>query len=122
MNIPVLGRIGMGLIIAAGVLYGSWTLWWRTRTWCPVDVPMPVSSGSHVETPEFKVNLNGPYEIVIQVERKESGNTLSCLLGGGPEWPQKTCEVSPVVKLRWSVTTAGQFVAEGHSEETGGEA
>jgi hypothetical protein len=115
-----IGRVGAGLIIAAIVLFGLWSLWADTRTWCPVNVPISLSAGNRFETAEFIVNLNAEYAIEIEARNKLPINTVSCMLGVGPDWPNKTCSTPSVLKLSWLLLGNGRVVEQGSSDQTQG--
>ena len=106
-------------LVAVGVLtFGGWALWSATRTYIPVNMPIPMAVG-HVQTPEFAVNLNMPYNIRIEAQKTISFDTLNCMMGMAPE-PQK-CERPSVIDAAWTLRSYGKVVAQGSSRnETGG--
>jgi hypothetical protein len=55
-----------------------WTVWFRTRTWCPVSIPISLAPGSHFTTGEFLINLNARYEIEIQTENTPAFDPRNC--------------------------------------------
>jgi hypothetical protein len=74
-----------------------------------------------MRTPEFKVNRNAPYDIYIEVQKKIPFDTLNCLLGtaAGPTSSDlQECPDRPsVVKVSWVLTSDGQLVARGSTDE-----
>ncbi len=117
MKMPLLRRIGIGLLVVTVLTWTGWTIWERTRTWCPVDVPVAVGQGIRTETKEFKVNLAGPYDIAVDAtaDRSIPLKDVACLLGTEPPWPERTCSKEPVLRASWNVTSHGQTIAEGVS-------
>src|SRR6266568_2123957 len=116
-----IGRIGAALIVAAILLFGLWLLWADTRTWCPVNVPISLSAGNRIDTGEFSLNLDTEYEIEIEARDKLPINTVSCMLGVGPDWPSRTCSIPSILKLSWLLLGEGRVVAQGSSDQTRGE-
>lgn len=111
---------GMTLILVGIVAYGLWVVWLSTRNNRPVDIPIKMAVG-HVNTPSFKVNRNAPYDIEIEVQKRIPFDTLNCLLGTAMQ-PHSTdlqeCPDKPsVVKASWVLTSDGQIVAHGSSED-----
>jgi hypothetical protein len=112
----------VGLIfVCVGIgVYGTWVLWLTTRTERPVNIPISMSIG-HVRTREFKLNINAPYTIEVEVQKNIPFDTLNCLLGMTMA-PRSTdlqeCPDSPsVVKASWVLTSNGQVVAQGSSDD-----
>ena len=115
MHLKRLGWIGLSLISVSIVMLTCWTVWFRTRSWCPVDMPVSLIQGAHFSTGEFAVNLNARYAIDIDSESKIPVETLECLLGSrSPE----RCNVPAVLKVRWVVSSDGTTTL-GSSDETG---
>jgi hypothetical protein len=113
-------RAGLILVTAGIALYGTWVLWLGTRTERPVDIPMLMAVG-HVRVPEFKLNLTAPFTIMINVQKTIPFETLNCLLGTASARASTDigdCPDRPsVVKASWVLTSDGQTVARGSSEE-----
>lgn len=101
-------------------LYACWILWVTTRTVVPLQMPISMIVG-HVHSREFKVNLSESYLIEIEVEKKIPFDTLNCLLGmhmGPTSTEIGDCPNRPsVVKAAWSLTSQGQVVASGSSDD-----
>lgn len=118
----MMGRIGLGLMIFAVASWGGWTLWSVTRKWCPVNTPLSLVKGDRTETNEFETNVSAPYEIIVEANttREVGLNALACSLGIGAVWPDRLCQVPPRLKLRWRLTSSGEVVASGLSDEVGG--
>jgi hypothetical protein len=112
----------VGFILVSGgvALYGTWTAWLTTRANRPVDVPISMAVG-HVRTREFKVNLKALYTIEIEVQKKIPFDTLNCLLGLGMSSTSSALQECPdrpsVVKASWTLTSDGQIVASGSSND-----
>jgi hypothetical protein len=113
-------RAGLILVAAGIALYGTWVLWLRTRTERPVDIPISMAAG-HVRTSEFKLNLNAPFTIMIDVQKTIPFETLNCLLGTASARASTDigdCPDTPsVVKASWVLSSEGQTVARGSSED-----
>jgi hypothetical protein len=113
------GLIGFILVLVGVSAYGTSVLWLKTRTMDPVNIPILMTVG-HVRTREFKLNVDMPYAIDIEVQKTIPVETLNCLLGtrvveGGTfeDCPDRP----PVVKASWSLTSDGQTVAKGSSDD-----
>jgi hypothetical protein len=107
--------IGLGLAPLAG-----WTVWFRTRTWCPVSMPISLTQGSHFSTGEFPVNLSGRYEVEIEATGTTKTiplETVECLLFDGMRAHQ--CSVPSVVQVRWELSGDGTVI-HGTSDDTKG--
>src|ERR1700722_10850446 len=120
MSFPRKKQMGFTFVAVGISLYGAWILWLLTRTERPVNVPIPMTIG-HVRTREFKLNLNAPYTIQIEVQKTIPFETLNCLLGTSMA-PTSTdlqdCPNIPsVVKAAWILTSEGQVVAKGSSDD-----
>lgn len=115
MRLRRTGWIGLALISFSIVTLACWAAWFRTRSWCPVDMPVSLTQGAHFKTNEFAVNLNARYAIDIESENKIPVETLQCLLGSrSPE----RCNVPAVLRVRWVVSSDGT-TTQGSSDETG---
>ena len=111
---------GLAFLFCGIALYGSWILWVVTRAERPVHMPILMTVG-HVRTREFKVNLSEPYRIEIEVAKSIPFDTLNCLLGmsmGRTSTNIQDCPDRPsVVKASWVLTSEGQIVASGSSDD-----
>ncbi len=117
MRLKRTGWIGLALIAIAVVPLAGWTVWFHTRTWRPVDMPVSLTQGSHFSTPEFRVNLNAQYEVAIDAENKIPLQTLECLLGS--RFPPNICKTPPVLGMHWVLSSDGT-TAQGTSDDTVG--
>jgi hypothetical protein len=116
MRLTWTGWVGLILIAVSIVTLASWMVWFHTRTWCPVDMPVSLSQGSHFSTGEFAINLNARYAIDIDSENTIPSDDLGCLLGNGI---RSTCPSPSVVRVRWSLYSDGT-VLQGTSDDTVG--
>lgn len=111
---------GLALVASGVALFGIWAVWLAVRTDHPVDVPISMAVG-HVRSREFKVNLNALYIIEIEVQKKIPFDTLNCLLGLGTSSTSSALQECPdrpsVVKASWTLTSGGQTVANGSSDD-----
>ena len=113
---------GFAFIGVGVVLFGVWYSWIATRTSRPVNVPISLVPGP-LHASEFKVNLDALYTIDIEVEKKIPFDTLNCLLGTAMPSPTSSalgeCPDRPsVVVATWALTSEGQTVARGSSDES----
>lgn len=120
MSFPRKKQMGFTFVAVGISLYGAWVLWLLTRTERPVNIPIPMTIG-HIRTREFKLNLNAPYTIQIEAQKTIPFETLNCLLGTSMA-PTSTdlqdCPNIPsVVKATWILTSEGQVVAKGSSDD-----
>jgi len=111
------GLILIGLAVA---VYAAWGVWLSTRIEVPVNLPIAMAIG-HVRTPEFKVNLSTTYLIEVEVQKKIPFETLNCLLGMGMSDTSSALQECPdrpsVLKASWKLTSNGQIVASGSSDD-----
>jgi hypothetical protein len=107
------------LVVGVGAS-GTWVLWLTTRTERPVNIPVSMAIG-HVRTSEFKLNMSAPYTIGIEVQKTIPFDTLNCLLGMAMARASTALEECPdrpsVVKASWVLTSDGQTVAQGSSDD-----
>jgi hypothetical protein len=102
-------RIGLALTLIGIACFGGWACWAATRIWVPLVAPISLSRG-HIRTAEFKINVEGRYEIAIEVRRGFDFWGLPCLIGSNQ------CEGNPgVIAVSWSLSSAGRVVAIGTS-------
>jgi hypothetical protein len=114
------GLAGFTLIFLGIGAYGTSVAWLKTRTMAPVNIPISMAIG-HVRTREFKVNVNMPYTIDIEVQKTIPIQTLNCLLGTrvvGSSGTFEDCpDQPPVIRASWLLTSDGQTVAKGSSDD-----
>jgi hypothetical protein len=102
-------------------LYGTWVVWLTTRTERPVNIPISMAIG-HIRTREFKTNMNAPYLIDVEVQKEKIPfDTLNCLLGMSMAPRSSVLQECPdkpsVVRASWVLTSDGQTVAQGSSDD-----
>jgi len=105
-----LGLIALGISIAA-----AWTLWSRTRNFIPVDRPVSPLAGQAV-TANFTPNFDGLYLIQIEAQPAIPPDQLRCLLGVDSD-PRACGPVEPALGASWVLSTAGQEVRRGSTNE-----
>lgn len=104
-------------LTAVGVLVlGGWVIWVETRIIRPIYLEVSMAP-KHVRTPEFRVNLKALYTIVIEA-KKTVPYDLNCLLG--MSWEPNKCGQQSVVKASWVLSSRGQTVAQGSSDDEKG--
>jgi hypothetical protein len=112
-------KVGVGFISTAILIFCGWTLYFETRHYVPVRIPLAMSIG-HIRTNEFTVNIKAPYEIDFEVEKKIPFDTLNCLLGMSPP-SEKGCSDTPaVVNAKWILSSDGNPLAQGSAVDDKG--
>ena len=101
-RLPLTARIGLGLVLIGVCWFGSWALWAATRIWVPLQMPISLSQG-HIQTAEFKINLEGTYELYIEFQPVFDDGS-----GAGVHCP------SPLPRTAWSLSKGGQVVKNGN--------
>src|ERR1700690_2374118 len=109
-------KFGIGLLALGGGIYAAWSLWTQSRVAVPVNVPVTLAEGQGVTT-EFKLNFDALYLIKIQAEKTLPVETLHCLMGVDSE-PARCGESQAVLGANWILTSEGQEIGRGSSEET----
>lgn len=95
---------------------GNW-VWYRTRTWWPIDKPVDLTVGS-VSTQEFKVNIKENFLILLEVDRDLPPDIAERVLGVG-ELGSKERTQPHGFKLRWAVFEDGNVIKDGLSDGAG---
>src|SRR5579862_8608865 len=86
------------LTLLVGVaLFPSYKHWASTRTWVPVDSAVSLAPGK-IRTGNFRVNLNSPYDVVIELKDYES-------------WRAPNCQDYEVLRTRWWLSRNGRVVS-----------
>jgi hypothetical protein len=116
---PIVAKVGQGLVLTGIAAICVWALWSETRTWVPVDVPVSLTVGQ-MRTSEFKINQNALYEIAIDAERNIPYQTLNCMLGVEDIYPERCKGTPSVIRASWVLTSNGAIVAHGSSDESKG--
>ncbi len=112
-----LGRLGVVLLLAGiGVFIGN-RVWYDTRTWTPIDLPVALTVG-HLSTPEFRVNLQDSFEIELAVDRPVPRALMDTVLGIG-ELPSSQPAGLRGFQLAWALRRAGHVVQRGLSDGHG---
>jgi hypothetical protein len=107
-----IGWAGVVLIIGSMATLGTWTAWFRTRTWTPVDeVPISLAKGTHYSSPELPINVSDQYAVKIEADNKIHAAQLRCQLGAGSA--QQLCDSPTSFKAHWVLSSAGKNVEEG---------
>jgi len=114
-----MARLGIGMLLASLVFFVGWIVWVETRSSVPVDIPVSLSTGREY-TREFRVNLEQTYTIAIEVDKKLPFDDLVCLLGVNTPALEPCNKIPPVVKATWVLTSQGNLVAQGSSDESKG--
>ncbi len=101
-RLPLTARIGLGLVLIGVCWYGSWALWAGSRIWAPLKTPISLSQG-HIRTAEFRINLEGTYELYVEFKPVFDNGSGA----GGLRCP------SPPPRTAWSVSEQGQVITSG---------
>lgn len=110
-----LAWLGVALIFSGLSSYVGTTVWYRTRTWYPLDVPIVLTVG-HVGAPEFTVNLRENFEIQLDVDRRVPKLLMDNVLGTGDLLSSKPDELHGF-KLAWTLSRDGSVVRHEISDE-----
>jgi hypothetical protein len=116
-------RTGAGIIITAGMIWIGWTVWFNSRTWCPVSKPLGLNINENIQVAEFTLNMNGPYDISIEAEQIKGTDldTLACAMDLASMVPKQKCSTPPLLNVAWVLMIDGKAMAHGSSQsERGG--
>jgi hypothetical protein len=102
-RLPPNALVGAGLLVTGLVWYAGWSLWFSTRLWTPVDVPISLARG-HFRTQEFQINVTGSYLFYIDVKDRFD-------VEGGPCEPGARCPSA--LAMNWSLSQRRGIVAGG---------
>lgn len=86
--------------------------------WEPLKQSVVLAPGP-IETPQFKTDKDGYYEIAVDLDKSMDQERAACLLGMDPAEDSQGCQgMAGVVDINWIVTRAGEKVAEGRSADS----
>jgi hypothetical protein len=103
------------LLILSGLGFSIWNLlWYRTRTWFPLDQPILLTVGQ-TKSPTFRVNVEENFIIQLAVDRDTPQPIVDDVLGIGELGSAKTRDARGF-KLTWAVKHAGNVVKQGTSD------
>jgi hypothetical protein len=108
-------KFGLGLVVLGIGVAAAWNMWTRTRNLVPVDLPVSLAVGQSV-TSNFTLNFDGLYLIQVEAQPVLSPDQLHCLLGVDAD-PVKCGSTQPVLGANWVLSSAGQEIRRGSSEE-----
>jgi hypothetical protein len=112
---PVKTKAGLALMVLAAGILGAWNGWIRTRSFVPVDAPVPFAAGQTI-TSDFKLNFDGLYLIEIEAQKTIPLDELHCLMGVEAE-AQRCKSLPAVVAATWVISSEGQDIEHGSSVE-----
>jgi len=104
---------GLAVLVAGISTVIGISLWERTRTWSPLDMPVSLGVG-HIRTPEFAVNVSERFELQLSVNRQVPRVLLDKVLGIG-DVNSSTDELSGF-KMTWVVSSNGNVLESGTSD------
>lgn len=86
--------------------------------WEPLNQKIVLAPGP-IETPQFKTDKDGYYEIAIDLDKSMDQERAACLLGMDPSEDIQRCQgMAGVVDINWIVTRGGEKIAEGSSADS----
>lgn len=104
-------RVGLALILLPAACTSGLAWWFSTRNWTPLEMGISLAPG-HIRTPEFQVNVEGFYSLVIEIRDSDFG-MFPCPGGSG------FCQASvEVLTASWALSKNGKVIASGHDEPT----
>jgi hypothetical protein len=92
--------------------------WERTRTWSPVDMPVPLTVG-HIRIPEFTVNIDARFDLHLSVNRQVPPVLMDKVLGIG-DVTSPTDELSGF-RMAWILSGDGKVLEKGISDGGNGQ-
>ncbi len=108
-------KFGIALLALGAGIFAAWSLWTKTRSFVPVDVPISLAAGQTI-TSEFKPNFDGLYFIEIEAEKTIPLDTLHCLMG--VEADAVHCKDIPsAIGAAWILSSNGRELIRGSSLE-----
>ncbi len=108
-RLPLSARVGLALILLPIAGFGVWACWNATRIWVPLDVPVSLSPG-HIQTPEFKINVESTYSIGIATDWPWDFDR-ACLIG------VVRCAEPSVLAASWAQSGGGRKELRGDSAD-----
>jgi hypothetical protein len=108
-------KFGLGLVALGIAVAVAWNMWTGTRNLVPVDLPVSLAAGQSV-TSNFTLNFDGLYLIQIEAQPTIPPDQLHCLLGVDAD-PVICGSTQPVLGANWVLSSAGQEIRRGSSEE-----
>jgi hypothetical protein len=104
---------GLAVLVAGISTVIGISVWERTRTWSPLDIPVSLTVG-HIRTPEFTVNIPERFEVRLSVNREVPAALMDKVLGIG-DVTSATDELSGF-KMTWSLSIDGKVLQSGISD------
>jgi len=101
---------GIVLMTAGPIAIMTRRHWVNTRTTTALSMPISPTATS-VTSPEFKVNMDHPYEVSVQFQRPYPRILEDCV--SGPREELYNCNKSPLLKAHWRVWSGGRVAAQG---------
>jgi hypothetical protein len=102
-------RKGVTIVVVSMLALGSWTVWFGSRSWTPLEpIPISLSKGSHYTSPQLSISFSDQYAIDIQVDNKLDTKILRCQLGSGS--PQQPCNPPSRFEVHWTLSGDGNHL------------
>lgn len=115
-GVQLMTKFGLALVALGIGVFAAWSIWAKTRTFVPVDVPVSLAAGQTISA-EFNLNFDGLYLIEIEAEKAIPLGTLHCLMG--VEADAVTCkDIGPAIGASWILFSNGREIRRGSSLET----
>jgi hypothetical protein len=109
---------GMWWLLAGLICVGLAYLVGNRFNWEPLKQSVVLAPGP-IESPQFKTDKDGYYEIAIDLDKSMDEERAACLLGMDPAEDSQHCEgMAGVVDINWTLTRDGQKVVEGNSADS----
>jgi|SRR5579885_1246743 hypothetical protein len=118
-TIPIkrLGWSGVVLMLCGMCSFAGSMAWYRTRTWHPLDVSVPLSVG-HFSTSDFTTNVSENFTIQLEVDVGIPKQDMETVLG--IDGPLAKADEVHGFKLAWALTADGKEVkrevSDGHGQ------
>lgn len=98
---------GVALILSGVCSFAGNEVWYKTRTWFPLDIPVKLSVG-HFATPDFSVNVTETFAIQLEVDREIPTVLTDTVLGTGD--PSSESHEARGFNLAWTLSSNGRVV------------
>jgi hypothetical protein len=115
LRVQLKTKFGLALVALGIAVAAAWNMWTRTRNLVPADLPVSLAVGQPA-TSNFTLNFDGLYLIQVEAQPVLPPNQLHCLLGVDAN-PVKCGSTQPVLGANWVLSSAGQEIRRGSSEE-----
>ncbi|MFZ1974953.1 MAG: hypothetical protein WAU89_19060 [Candidatus Acidiferrales bacterium] len=109
--------VALMLIVSAVVMGEIATR--HTPNWVPMRLLVSLKTGT-IHTPEFAVDRDGIYEIVIDLENKFGIEKMQCLLGTANRDSPQCVGVPDLIDISWTLFEGNEAITTGNSQNSPG--